>query len=160
MQRLGFTFLAAALAAVGCSQTAPQPVEVHPVSGQILYDGKPAAGVRVTFVPIDAPSPPRVPNYPHAVTDAEGKFRLTTAAPDDGAAAGGYQIVLDGSKQNNAENVGSEESADTDLFKGWYDAMHSTLTAKVKPGANELPVLKLPKVTQPAGVSEGVPGRN
>ena len=157
MRRL---LLPLALAAVaGCGED-DGPVPVHPVSGQLIYDGKPAAGVRVTFVPTDAPIPPRIPKYPSAVTDPGGKFRLTTYKDGDGAAEGTYQVVLDGTKQNNVDNVGSEETADQDIFRGWYDAMHSPLSAKVKAGTNDLPPYKIPKITRAAGESEGVPGRN
>lgn len=142
----------------GSSDTGP--VAVQPVTGQILYDGKPAVNVRVTLVPIDAPSPPRIPQYPHGMTDAEGKFQLTTYAANDGAPEGGYQVVLDSTKANNVENVGSEEGGDADLFKGWFDTMHSNLSVRIKMGVADIPAFKIAKITKPAGMSEGVPGRN
>jgi hypothetical protein len=151
-----------ALVLAGCGETGSDtgPVDVVPVRGRIVYDGKPAVGVRVTLVPIDAPSPPRIPRYAHGITDDEGNFTLTTYVPDDGAAEGGYQVVLDGTRQNNAEKVDSEETGDADLFKGWFDAMHSTLNVRIEKGRLEIPPIRIPKITKPAGVSEGVPGRN
>lgn len=144
----------------GGSSSPTGPVAVQPITGQVIYDGKPAANVRVTLVPIDAPSPPRIPQYPNGTTDAEGKFHLTTYAANDGAPEGGYQVVLDSTKRNNVDNLGSEDGLDADLFKGWYDTMHSQLNVRVKLGVAEIPAFKIAKITKPAGMSEGVPGRN
>jgi hypothetical protein len=162
MRHFKWLMLVAAAAAAGCGEPAAEtgPVEVVPVTGQVIYDGKPAAGVRVTLVPMDAPNLPRIPQYANGVTDAEGKFKLTTYAKDDGAPEGGYQVVLDGSKPHDVNNVGDEESEDTDLFKGWYDAMHSNLKVRIAKGKGDLPPFKIAKVTKPAGMSEGIPGRN
>lgn len=147
----------------GCGDTGGNetgPVEVVPVTGQVIYDGAPAVGIRVTLVPIDAPSPPQIPQYAHGITDAQGRFKLTTYVADDGAPEGGYQVVLNGTKANNADNVGQEESDDGDLFKGWFDAMHSTLNVRITKGQTEIPAIKIPKITKPAGMSQGIPGRN
>lgn len=147
----------------GCGESgAPStgPVDVVPVTGQVIYDGAPAVGIRVTLVPIDAPSPPQIPQYAHGITDAQGRFKLTTYVADDGVPEGGYQVVLNGTKSNNVDNVGQEESDDADLFKGWFDAMHSNLNVRIVKGQSEIPAIKIPKITKAAGLSQGIPGRN
>jgi hypothetical protein len=148
--------LSAALAlacALGCG--GKTPVKTHPVSGQVLVGGKPAAGVQVFLLPTSAPTVPDIPSNPFGVTDAEGRFTLGTYAPGDGAAEGGYQVIFLWPPETP-----EGEEATTDRFLGWYDAVHTTLTAHIKPGDNTLPTFKLPVVTRPPEAVQGVPGRN
>lgn len=155
------TLAVCTIAMAGCGGSDETgPVEVVPVTGQIIYDGKPAAGVRVVLVPIDAPSPPRIPQFANGMTDAEGKFKLTTYTPGDGAPEGGYQVVLNGTKKSEKENDGIEAEDDTDLFQNWFDTMHSNLKVRIAKGKGDLPPFKIAKITKPAGMSEGIPGRN
>lgn len=140
------------LALLGCAEDGQ--VVAHPVSGQVLYDGKPAEGVKVFFVPTSAPMPPEIPANPHAVTDRDGRFRLSTFGDGDGAAEGGYQVLL------LWEDESSPDERKPDRLMGWFDGVHSRLTAQVKAGNNELPAFSLPVVKGPPPKSEGVPGRN
>jgi hypothetical protein len=138
---------------LGCN--GKEPVKTHPVSGRVLYDGKPAAGVKVFFLPTSAPTVPVIPSNPRGVTDASGRFQLTTFTDGDGAAEGGYQVILLWPPE------GSEsEEADGDRLLGWYDAVNSKLTARVKAGENRLSAFNLPRRTKPPQAGEGVPGRN
>ena len=146
--------------AVGCaSQVAdPKAGGCQPVSGKVIYDGQPAAGVIVTLLPTDAPMVPQIPHNPRAVTKADGTFVIGTHTDTDGAYEGGYQVLFTwpGEKNENAEGEGEQ---DTDKLKGWYDGTHSTLSYRVKAGANAIPY-ELPKVTRPPPPSSGIPGRN
>lgn len=150
------TVLLAFAAAVGCEQQ-PARVAVHPVSGQVTYNGKPAAGVRVCLLPTSAPTYPDVPANPHGVTGADGRFTLSTYGDGDGAAEGGYQVLL---KWPEGQPEDEQEGSVPDKLLGWYDAAHTKLTAHVKPGANALPAFQLPARTKPPEAVEGVPGRN
>lgn len=143
---------------LGCSAN-EEKVVTHPVSGRILYDGQPAAGVRVTLMPTDAPMVPRIPRNPRGVTGADGRFTISTFTDGDGAAEGGYQVVLFWPQSRPAEDEQLEEQ-ETDRLLGWYDPAHSTLNVRIRPGSNELPTWNLPKRTQPPPASEGIPGRN
>jgi len=74
-------------AVVGCSaEPVSQRPKVVPARGMIRFNGKPLEGARVTFAHITA----GVSSY--GVTDAEGKFTLTTFQPGDGAAPGKYNV--------------------------------------------------------------------
>jgi hypothetical protein len=152
----------ATILAAGCSSTVNpenQAVVPHPVSGKVVYDGKAAAGVVVTLIPIDAPMVPRIPSNPTGTTMDDGTFRITTFNDGDGAAEGGYLVVLNwpGATDENAEGEAKE---DTDRLKGWYDIKHSNFNIRINPGDNALPTFTLPKVTQPPPAVLGVPGRN
>ena len=150
---------AAVLLAAGCNNPDNGAVIPHPVSGKVTYDGKAAAGVVVTLIPSDAPMVPRIPRNPHGVTGADGRFSITTFSDGDGAAEGGYQIVLAWPGKDESAEKG-EAGEDADRLMGWYDGTHSTLSVRVQAGPNELPTYNLPKHTQPPPVSQGVPGRN
>lgn len=157
--RVLLLLLPVALAA-GCSNADPNagPVRPHPVSGKVIYDGKPAEGVQVTLYPTDAPMPPQIPQNPHGTTKADGTFAITTFAEGDGAGEGGYMILL-GWPRPAGEGDETDETGN-DRLLGWYDAKHTKFTARVKAGTNELPVFNLPKKTAPPPPTEGVPGRN
>jgi hypothetical protein len=143
------------MAVVAGCDSAPGKVAVYPVHGQVLYDGKPAAGVQVFLYPTSAPAVPDIPANPHGVTGEDGRFALTTYADGDGAAPGGYQVIL---YWPVAEDEASESKEDRLL--GWYSAARSKLTFEVKAEDNEIPPIKLPVRKTPPGQSEGVPGRN
>jgi len=139
----------------GC-ESKPATLATHPVYGQIYYDGKPAVGVRVFLYPTSAPTVPQVPMNPHGVTGADGRFTLSTFGEGDGAAEGGYQVILIWPPETTEDEEGSSE----DRLFGWYSGVRSQLTVQVKPGENSLPVFNLPVRRGPPPVSEGVPGRN
>ena len=159
--------LAALLA--GCSGSTSGGLTMHPVTGKVTYDGRPAAGVKVTLIPTDAPMMPRIPQNPHAVTKADGTFAIGTFTDADGAAEGGYQLVLTwpvdpaekAARAAKGEKVeSSDEAQDTDRLMGWYDALHSNVNVRVKSGPNEVPAINIAKITQVPPIAQGVPGRN
>jgi hypothetical protein len=149
-----FGLLTAALAA-GCGSS-DAPVAVHPVRGQVYYDGKPAAGVRVYFIPTSAPTVPQVPTNPFGVTGPDGTFELSTFGTNDGAAEGGYQVVLNWTEPARE----GEERGSADKLLGWYGPVHSKLTAHVVAGSNTIPPFRLAGVSRPPGEVQGVPGKN
>jgi hypothetical protein len=153
--RVGVCMLAIALfAAAGCGK--PDRVRVYPVHGQILYDGKPAAGVQVFLFPTAAPGVPDIPMNPRGETGPDGYFTLTTYSEGDGAAEGGYQLVL-----YWPEATDEREEDGKDRLLGWYTMAHSKISVQIKPTTNELPPIKLPVVKfPPAQSGEGIPGRN
>lgn len=124
-------FVAATTAWVGCSGSSVKP---YPVSGQVTFRKKPLPDAVVTFHPA-AGEPPGHPLS--ATTDAEGRFRLTTIVPNDGAPAGSYKVSI----------VFREKRADGDevlrngrnlLPAKYADPGMSGLIATVKPQDNVL----------------------
>jgi hypothetical protein len=77
--------------ATGCSKAPPRPA-VHPVSGKVTFDGRPAAGAQVVFHPKTATA--AIPT-PSAKADSQGNFSLTTYDAADGAPAGDYAVTVE-----------------------------------------------------------------
>jgi len=149
---LPLLFLAPLL--VGCD-TSSKAIVTHKVTGQIFYDNKPAGKVQVYLLPTSAPTIPEIPANPHGITKEDGTFTITTFTEGDGAAEGGYQIILVW-----PEEVEPDAEATTDRLLGWYDAAHSKLTAQIKPGENALPPIKVVATKKLPDEVEGIPGRN
>jgi hypothetical protein len=145
---------AVAAAAAGCEKS--DKVVTHPVTGQVYYDGKPAAGVQVFLFPVAAPMVPDIPANPHGTTGPDGRFAIGTFTETDGAAEGSYQVVLVW-----PEEVGEGEESTTDRLLGWYTVARSKLTVQVPAGGIEIQPYKLPLMkTPPSETSTGIPGRN
>lgn len=90
----------------GCANKPDHPA-VFPVTGQVLYGGKPVEGAAVSFVGDGTARPA------YGSTDAEGKFRLTTFDQGDGAIAGKHHVSVSRSV-NTADPAddGSMEAAE------------------------------------------------
>lgn len=78
--------LVAMLAAVGCGPSAGG--SLAKVSGVITVDKVPTAGLMVTFYPKGEGK------TASGVTDAEGKYTLTTLEPNDGAIVGQHEVTV------------------------------------------------------------------
>ena len=107
-----FLVLAATLLAVGCRGSISAP-STQAVSGSVLYKGKPAAQVSVTF----HPQFPLEHFKPSGMTDANGKFTLSTGASNNGAPRGEYLVTFE------KLTAGSDKKGldiDVDLWKGKY----------------------------------------
>lgn len=96
----GISATAAALllfASVAASLSSGSPTEFRApntvlAQGTVLYKGKPLEGIRVTLHPQFDIGP--VKFRPSGVSDAQGRFTLTTGAPNDGAPPGEYVVTF------------------------------------------------------------------
>ena len=88
-----FVFLSSlTFVAAGCGGNTLSAPGAVPVKGQVQVKGKPLAGVLVTFHPkfnIGA-----VKFKPSGLTDKDGRFTISTAAPYDGAPPGEYTVTF------------------------------------------------------------------
>jgi hypothetical protein len=123
--------LALALAGCGTDTNGGRP-RTYPVSGRVVVkDAKkgttvPADGARIDFVPVGEKLSGHGKDHAGAVVDAEGRFRLTTYKPDDGAPAGNYAVLVTWAK-------GSGERGGADALRGKYsNASSPLLKAEVK----------------------------
>jgi hypothetical protein len=81
------TIVATLVAMAGCWGTGRPPT--YPVTGTVQWKGKPVEGARVVLVP-------QQPGGQAAagITDAQGRFRLTTFVEGDGALEGTYRVKV------------------------------------------------------------------
>jgi hypothetical protein len=78
---------------VGCGSGSITPPRTVPVSGAVLMNGQPVAGVVVRFHPqFDIGT---VKYIPSAETDGQGQFTLNTGAPGNGAPIGDYVVTFE-----------------------------------------------------------------
>jgi hypothetical protein len=92
--KLSIFLVIALLPVCGCGKPpADAPtVPIHPVSGIVTLDGKPIQGAQVAFVALQAAEPVAI--SPNGVTDAEGKFCISTYSVNDGAPDGAYAATV------------------------------------------------------------------
>ncbi len=124
----------------GCSASISLPATA-PVTGKVLYKGKPLAGVLVTFHPqFDMGA---VDFMPSGVTDRAGQFMLSTATAGDGAPPGAYAVTfVYPVTQSDRKNSGIE--VEVDFWKGKYaDPGKSSWKIQVQKGANDLEPFRL-----------------
>jgi hypothetical protein len=78
----------AVLAILGCTSKAK--LDTVPVSGTVTLDDKPVDGARVAFTPTSTTGTAAA----SGVTDANGRYKLTTRNPGDGALPGNYLVMI------------------------------------------------------------------
>ena len=126
----------------GCGGPADAGPAKYPVRGSVLVDGKPAAGLIVTFHNTDAKAPGNAAR-PVGVVDESGQFALSTDADRDGAVAGDYAATFYWPSDNTPNAV--------DRLDGRFlDVARSRFRPKVEPKENELAPFTLEAVRKPA----------
>lgn len=144
--RLAAFALLLTTAAGGCGR---RGADVAPASGVVTFGGSPVVGAQVTFM---APTAARAA---YGVTDAAGKFVLSTFGQGDGAQPGTHVVTITKPGGQDATPAMSGEQADAaysaamaqasrnaaprgDLPPRYADGALSGLTAEVtKTGPNE-----------------------
>jgi hypothetical protein len=113
---------------------APSGPKLYPVTGQVLFEGKPAEGAMVAFHP-QGTADDRLPG---ARVGADGTFTLRTFPYGEGAPEGEYAVGV------TWLYGGTESAQPKNKLPGRYaDAATSGLKAAVKPGPNALEPFKL-----------------
>jgi hypothetical protein len=128
---------------LGCSNGMPQQ-KTYPVSGQVLYEGRPVKGLTVVLRPLDSTNF-KWQEQPQAVSDDDGKFSIRTYDADDGAPAGEYQVgiaMLDPVDEEGGDQV--KRRSDALLIPAKYaDPATSGLKVKIEPKSNQLEPFQL-----------------
>jgi len=103
---------------------------LYPVRGQVFFEGKPAVGALVVFLPKDAASPDA--HAASALVAEDGSYVLGTHEANNGAPAGPYVVVI------------WRPKAAPDPLPVRYGSRHTTpLTAIVEMGPTEVPTFQL-----------------
>ncbi len=122
---------------VGCGDSGPQ---MAPVTGQVLFKGKPLSFGGVMFQSSSG-QPSR------GVIDSEGKFYLTTVSDGDGAVVGANKVRItcyEGQNPESQKDTSAEVSLGKLLIPRRYTQFStSNLTVEVKPDQNEPLVFEL-----------------
>jgi hypothetical protein len=86
---MALTLVAAALLVAGCSRgTRVKRPPTYPVGGVVTFDGRPLAEATVSFNRVGGG------DGAVALTDTEGRYRLTTFVPNDGCLPGEYEVTI------------------------------------------------------------------
>ena len=137
MLRLHLLVAANTAVLLGCCPTSTRP-PTHPTSGHVLRDDKPVENAIITFRPVDGQHPA------NGVTDASGRYKLTTFSKGDGAMAGQYRVVIVKypQRQQSPDATAVEEYVPVMgptpqprnlLPEKYASADHSELTADIRP---------------------------
>src|SRR5438309_11518461 len=76
----------------GCGDAAPPRAPVHPVTGKVLVNGRPAEKAMVVFHPLGTADPRAL--KPLGTVGADGTYRLTSYLTGDGAPEGEYAVTV------------------------------------------------------------------
>lgn len=126
------------LAAVGCNKS--DRVPVHPVEGQLTWNGQPLANAFIVLHPQNAAADSKVLPA-RAQTDAEGKFQVTTYDQADGAAIGEYKVTVE--YYRPVKNGGGFEPGPNVLPPKLARPETSEITVRVAEGKNTLEAISL-----------------
>ena len=98
-----------------CSDGPPDGKETSPVTGEVYVDGQPAAQLQVTCHDVNGLDT-EAPTLSSAMTDAEGKFAISTYRSGDGLPEGEYALTFMWGKLN----LISKSYGGPDKLKGRY----------------------------------------
>ena len=131
------TLLLGTVLPVGCGSGVSIPSTV-PVKGIVQIKGKPARGIRLKFHHQDGSQ--KSGFIPTGETGPDGRFTLSTGAPQNGAPPGSYVVTFERPLIDPKNPVETE----IDGFKGKYsDPAQSKWTVKIEGGENSLEPFEL-----------------
>lgn len=109
----------------------------YPVRGAVFFQGQPAEGAMVTFIPQSERNDLR----PAAVVGPDGSFQLSSLATFDGAPAGSYAVTI---FYLSPEIKADGQNAGPDLLRGKYsDPKTTPLKVEIKAESNNLAPFRL-----------------
>jgi hypothetical protein len=124
---------------VGCSRKSGE-FELHSVTGQVVWAGKPLIGAEVTLHPIKA-TPTEILK---ATSEEEGRFTLKTNHTKEGAPEGEYAVTVHLWSVNRGK--GETDSQIVNRLPVKYSNPQTTpFHISVRPGSNELKPFELKK---------------
>ena len=126
---------------MGCSSQQDDGLIKQQVTGQVLVNGNPEKGIVVQFKHTN-PAVTKNASRPIAVTDDEGRFRLSTNGEKDGAVAGAYLVSFFWPEGGNSTR---------DFFSGKY-VKTSGSAFEVTIGADDTEVPPFELTASPAAV--------
>lgn len=132
------------LAALGCGAAAPERPGTVPVTGTVMYRGKPVDGAVVSLLA------EKVPQAATGTTDSTGRFQLSTFGDKDGAVPGSHRATVVKLIPELQQQPGEDANAYTSRVLGkdpgksslpakYASVRTTTLTAQIKAdGSNDI----------------------
>ena len=112
LQRMSHLLAIAAVAALICGCGGSGNPDTYSVTGTVTLEGSPVGGALVSFSPTGDGKPAT------GITDASGKYSLTTFSQGDGAVPGTYQVTItkyEGGDEDDAAGGGEDTSGNSDM---------------------------------------------
>ncbi len=124
--------VALSLSAVGCSseRKPANELKVVPVTGVVLVDGQPTAGIKIKMFSQTTDREKRA--FPRGVTDEEGRFHAWTYRVNDGVPPGEYVVTYVDHSQANPTIRDNPDG-----FQGRYSDRKSTEHKITVPDSDE-----------------------
>lgn len=133
-------FIWVSISILGCgSGAAPQPAR-YPVTGKVLFKGKPAKYAVVSLIPVES-SEGIGPAEGRA--DIDGNFEVKSYRTFPGAEPGDYLVSVSWQIPGNPLSADDPEYGPELLPKRYQDPATSGLKATVEATENELPTFEL-----------------
>ncbi|HEV7280587.1 MAG TPA: hypothetical protein VGN57_10310 [Pirellulaceae bacterium] len=126
----------------------------HPATGEVRWQGKPVAGVRITLHPTGAATPPAGDLRPSGTSEANGTFSLSTYEIGDGAPVGEWKVTAvwpdPDFKPRTPEEIeaasGASGDSKPDKLRGKFATpVDSFWLITIAEGVNSLPPIDLSK---------------
>ncbi len=128
---VAFLLVAVCITALAsCGKKDTNRKETIPVTGEVYVDGKPAAMLQITCYPVTGMDKEQ-PTITQAVTDKDGKFKLSTYEEGDGAPVGEYKLTFVWQK---FDAFAARYSGPDKLGGRYSDPNSSQVTLKVEKG--------------------------
>jgi hypothetical protein len=114
----------------------PERLAVYPLTGNLLFEGRPAAGATIVLHPQD----PSLSARPRASVKPDGSIVVTTYEPGDGAPAGEYKATVEWHRPVAGREAGDDELPPPNVLPPAFARPGTTpLTVTVEAGENEFP---------------------
>ncbi len=130
-----FVGLVLVLAAPGCAKPPP----LGEVSGTVTMEGKPLAGVNVTFSPIVEKGQPRLASS-SGTTDAAGRYTLTCEDGRPGAMVGKHRVVVVRPRPGRGSPEAAQPPPGPGIPSIYTTASATPLEFEVAAGSNDIPL--------------------
>lgn len=133
-----------AIMLVGCGKRQGDRGTLYPAEGQVFLNQEPLAGALVVLYPKGESGANSTPS--RAQTGPDGRFRVGTLAPGDGAPEGEYAVTVIRYPMQKQSDGGYAAGAN-DLPKKYTNPTTTDLRVQVSEGKSSLPalVLRTPK---------------
>ncbi|WP_397569119.1 hypothetical protein [Schlesneria sp. T3-172] len=114
--------MAMLIGTLGCGKSGPKPEKLVPAAGLVKVNGRPLAGVRLSFQPIENN---KAVGGCWAITDNDGKFKVIHVSSKEGIPPGKYEVYFSRRVKPDGSPLGENESPTMVQSRESVSAMYS-----------------------------------